>query len=276
MASGQHVEESGKTKAARFFDSRKDEWQHRSENADDYWSRRINWATQFVAKELAKPARCLDIGCATGLFAEHLHRQGYDVYGVDISEAMVQGAQNRMAAFGVPADHFAICDTDILPFQDETFDFLSALDVLPYVEDQPKYLEELHRILKPGALALVNNVNRGSLFIKRHLTYRLFTCIPGGRYIVPGKWWWRQTYNLIRTGYWSGGFVNISKAVQARSADALDRFFMQAGFQVLGGFDTYNIRRLDRDPLRRKGWSAWAARRWAWNHFGLYAKPTTI
>jgi hypothetical protein len=52
----------------------------------------------------------------------------------------------------------------------------------------------------------------------------------------------------------------------------LDRFFVDADFNVVGSYDMYNLRRLDQNPLDRKRFSAWAARRWAWNHFGLYKK----
>jgi ubiquinone/menaquinone biosynthesis C-methylase UbiE len=261
--------------ATEHFDQRVDEWQQRSEDPDDYWSRRAALGAQFLSRHLPPHARCLDVGCATAQFSEFLHRQGHEVYGVDIAPAMVQAAHRRMGPLGVPEAHFRYCAGDSLPFGDAAFDLISALDVLPYVADQPRYLRELHRVLKPGGLALLSSVNRGSLFVNLLLIKRLFTCIPGGKYIVPGRWWWRQTSNLLRTGYWSGGCVDLSRAVQARSAAALDRFCREAGFRVVDGFDMYNLRRLDRDPLGRRGFSAWAARRWAWNHFGLYAKMET-
>jgi ubiquinone/menaquinone biosynthesis C-methylase UbiE len=258
--------------AAQFFDQKVDEWQQRSENPEDYWSRRAAFVADFLSRHLPPGARCLDVGCATGQLSELLHCRGYDVYGVDVAPNMVEAARRRMSALSVPDDHFSGCGSDTLPFGDGTFDLVSALDVLPYVVDQPRYLRELRRVLKPGGLAFVTNVNRGSLFVNLLLVKRLFTCIPGGKYIVPGRWWWRQTFNLLRTGYWSGGCVELSRAVQARSAKTLDRFFEQAGFRVVGGFDMYNLRRLDKAPLERHGLGAWAARRWAWNHFGLYAK----
>jgi SAM-dependent methyltransferase len=200
-----------------------------------------------------------------------LYRQGHKVFGVDISPGMIEASRKRLGALGVPESSFQYCEATSLPFDDNSFDVVVALDVLPYLENQPRYLKEVCRLLKPGGLAFFNNVNRGSLFVK----IALVTSFPGafrGKYFIPGPWWWRSTYNYIRTGYASGGFVDLSKAVQARSAHRLDLFFREAGFNVVGGYDMYNVHGLDRSPLDRKGFSAWAARRWAWNHFGLYRK----
>jgi ubiquinone/menaquinone biosynthesis C-methylase UbiE len=258
--------------AADYFDQKVEEWQQRSRNPEDYWSRRVAFGAELLSRHLPPGARCLDVGCATGQFSELLHRRGYDVFGVDVAPNMVDAARQRMKVLGVAEEHFVVCGTESLPFAANTYDLVSALDVLPYVEDQPRYLQELRRVLKPGGLALVNNANRGSLFVKLLLIKRLFTCIPGGKYILPGRWWWRQTFNLVRTGYWSGGHVDLSRAVQARSANALDRFFVEVGFRVIDGFDMYNLAPLDRTPFGRTRWAAWAARRWAWNHFGLYAR----
>jgi ubiquinone/menaquinone biosynthesis C-methylase UbiE len=276
METGEAIRHVDEGTVVKFFDSRVGEWQSRSEDADDYWSRRIGFGVRLLEEHLPPRARCLDVGCATAALSERLHRLGHDVYGVDIAEAMVQAARRRMNPLGVPEDHFTGCARDALPFEKGNFDLVSALDVLQYVENQPAYIRELRRVLKPGGLALVTNTNRGSLFVNLQLIKRVFTCIPGGRYIVPGLWWWRQNYLLLRTGYWSGGFVNLSRAVQARSANKLDRFFEQAGFRVVGGLDMYHLPRLDRDPLGRKGFSAWAARRWAWNHVGLYARTDPV
>jgi ubiquinone/menaquinone biosynthesis C-methylase UbiE len=272
MASDEMIHGAAPPAVADFFDRKVDEWQKRSEDVNDYWSRRVAFGAEFLARHLPPHARCLDIGCATGPFSALLHRQGCEVYGVDVAEAMVQAARRRMAALGVPEARFTRCEGESLPFEDETFDLVSALDVLPYVQNHPPYLRELRRVLKPGGLAFVTITNPRSLFVYLHLLKRVFTCIPGGRYIVPGRWWWRQNYHLIRTGYWSGGLVDLSRAVQARSAASLDRFFRGAGFDVVDGFNMYYLRRLDRHPLGRKRFSAWAARRWGWNHFGLYAK----
>ena len=258
-----------RSRTAEFFEARVQEWNEHYSEPDDYWYRRNVLAGAWLAKHLRPGWKSLEIGCATGQLSELLHHRGQIVYGVDISPGMVTAAQTRLGRLGVPFSHFQVCEPGGLPFPDRYFDFVAALDVLPYVENQPQYIREVRRVLKPGGLAFLNNVNRGSLFVSL-TTLRVLPSGFGGRYLVPGPSWWRSLGRFIRTGYSSGGFVDLSKAVQARSADALDRMFEENSFTTIGGYDMYNIRYLDSNPVARTGLSAWAARRWAWNHFGLY------
>jgi len=72
------------------------------------------------------------------------------VFEVDISPKMVEAARRRLSALGIAENHFQCCEVDSLPFNNNTFDLVNALDVLPYVESQPRYLREIYRVLKLG------------------------------------------------------------------------------------------------------------------------------
>jgi len=266
------VMDQSKTAAALFFDERVREWEEHHSSPEDYWYRRNKLGSEFLSKYLRAHSKCLEIGCAAGQFSELLYRQGHAVFGVDISPGMVEAARRRLRELGVPESHFQCCEANSLPFDDNSFDLVTALDVLPYVENQPHYLSAVHRVLKPGGLAFLNSVNRGSLYMTM-LPIKYFPRAFGGKYLVHRSWFVGM-YKGICHGYSSGGFVDLSKAIQARTANMLDRFFVEAGFNIVGGYDMYNLRRMDQNPLDRKRFSAWAARRWAWNHFGLYQKKT--
>jgi ubiquinone/menaquinone biosynthesis C-methylase UbiE len=260
------------TKADQFFEERVQEWEKHHSSPKDYWYRRNALGSHFLLKYLSGHLKCLEIGCAAGQFSELLCRQGHVVFGVDISSGMVEATRTRLRALGVPEVNFQSCAATSLPFDKESFDLVTALDVLPYIENQPAYLREVHRVLKPGGLAFLNNVNRASL----HMTILLITRLPkafGGRYLVHRSWFLGMCKGMCH-GYSSGGFVDLSKAIQARSANMLDRFLVEAGFTVLDGYDMYNLCILDRNPLDRRKLASWAARRWAWNHFGLYRKES--
>lgn len=62
--------------------------------------------SEYVASHIRKYApqakRILELGCGTGAHAEHLARMGYVVHGVDMSEAMLAGAEARRKR--LPAD----------------------------------------------------------------------------------------------------------------------------------------------------------------------------
>lgn len=247
----------------RFFNGKVEEWQRRYATPDDYWYRRNVLSAGWLTRWLPPRARCLEIGCAAGQLSELLHDRGHDVYGADVSSAMIDTARGRMSQRSVPEDHFRLCDIESLPFPDEMFDLAVGLDLLPYIENQPRYLGEVGRVLKRGGLALFNNVNPRALYVK----------IAVIRVLLPPQLGWSSHIrNLLQTGYWSGGFVDLSKAVQARSAESLDAFFADAGFGMVGGYDMYNLNSLDRRPLGRSRLGTRLARRWGWNHFGLYVK----
>ena len=54
---------------------------------------------QFVLDELStlpRGARVLDVGCGTGVFLDRAQRAGFDVFGIDASESMVELARSRV------------------------------------------------------------------------------------------------------------------------------------------------------------------------------------
>lgn len=55
------------------------------------------YVAAHIRKQIPKAKRILDLGCGTGVHAEHLARMGYTVHGVDMSEAMLARAEARKA-----------------------------------------------------------------------------------------------------------------------------------------------------------------------------------
>lgn len=90
----------------------------------------------------------LDIGCGTGAVMEFLLRQGYHVEGVDFNEtALAYCARKGLVVQQGTIDH--------LPFYDNTFNIVFALDVLEHVARRDLALREVKRVLKPGGLFIV-------------------------------------------------------------------------------------------------------------------------
>lgn len=90
----------------------------------------------------------LDIGCGTGATMDHLRKfgevQGIDLAMIPLSFSRRRGHQRTMCASATE-----------LPFGDETFDLITALDVIEHLEDDVKGLSEIHRVLKTGAPAVI-------------------------------------------------------------------------------------------------------------------------
>jgi SAM-dependent methyltransferase len=100
----------------------------------------------------------LDFGCGIGRAAIALAPHAGRVVGVDISAGMVGQARERAAGLANVA--FQASGGGALPFADEAFDLVLAVDSFPYlvragvVEAQ---LAEMARVLRPGGDLLVFN-----------------------------------------------------------------------------------------------------------------------
>lgn len=59
----------------------------------------------FIEREIGKNKRIkiLDVGCGTGRHAVELARRGYDVTGIDLSEAQLKRAREKASAAGISA-----------------------------------------------------------------------------------------------------------------------------------------------------------------------------
>ena len=95
----------------------------------------------------------LDVATGTAAVARELVRQkGCAVVGVDQSAEMLTEARQRLAA---ESERIRLVEAPAheLPFEDCSFDGLTAAYLLRYLDDLPAGLAELARVLRPGATA---------------------------------------------------------------------------------------------------------------------------
>lgn len=90
----------------------------------------------------------LDVGCGTGFNVGLLQRYGR-AQGVDMSEDALEFCRRR----GV--EQVQLQSADSLPFQEESFDLLTAFDVIEHIEDDRSALREFGRVLRPGGWMLI-------------------------------------------------------------------------------------------------------------------------
>jgi SAM-dependent methyltransferase len=91
--------------------------------------------------------RVLDVGCGAGNMIHHLSRYG-SVLGIDNNPIPLEIAHQR----GYNA---RLCDARHLPFDDEDFDLVTALDVIEHSEDDLQILRECYRVCRDHGMLVV-------------------------------------------------------------------------------------------------------------------------
>jgi len=128
----------------------------------------------------------VDVACGTGAVAlELVRRTGCSVVGVDQSPEMLAEARRRLADHRI---EFVQAAAQALPFEDASFDGLTAAYLLRYLDDLPAGLAELARVLRPGATASLLDFGVPPAPLTRHAwNFWVDAGLPlAGRAISPG------------------------------------------------------------------------------------------
>ena len=117
---------------------------------DSHWwfASRTRALLGLLDKEVADGGlRVLDVGCGAGNMIHHLSRYG-SVVGIDNNPLPLEVAQQR----GYDA---RLSDAHHLPFEDQTFDLVTALDVIEHCEDDLQILRECYRVCRDHGMIVV-------------------------------------------------------------------------------------------------------------------------
>jgi 2-polyprenyl-3-methyl-5-hydroxy-6-metoxy-1,4-benzoquinol methylase len=110
------------------------------------------------------PRTMLDVGCSTGTLVRTLIAQGYDAYGIDISEDLVSKARELANnSFGRDlSGRFSVGNFLHHDFGDRTFDFIHSNDVLEHIhsDEAIDFLSKCHRLMRPGGILWLITPNR--------------------------------------------------------------------------------------------------------------------
>lgn len=187
------------------------------------------WRRAMVDRVVAtRPALVLDVASGTaGVAAEIARRSSARVVGVDLTQEMLQRGRRNVAAQGLDDRVQLVAGrAEQLPFADGTFDALTFTYLLRYVDDPAATLEELARVVKPGAP------------------------VASLDFLVPPRpfwraWWWVYTRLLLPVGglvfggrewYVVGRFLgpNISSHYRRHPVEAIVEDWRRAGLVDVG------------------------------------------
>src|SRR3989338_10438143 len=95
----------------------------------------------------------LDLGCGAGLdlyfYAKAVGDKGR-VYGLDISEEMIDKAKKNMETVGIKNTEIKCGHSDNISFPDNFFDVVASNGIYNLSPDKEKVMREVYRVLKPG------------------------------------------------------------------------------------------------------------------------------
>jgi 2-polyprenyl-6-hydroxyphenyl methylase/3-demethylubiquinone-9 3-methyltransferase len=128
--------------------------------------------------------RLLDVGCGGGILSESLAELGAAVTGIDPAPNNVEVATRHALQSGLDIEYRNIT-AEALATQGETFDVVTALEVLEHVEGQKSFIATLSQLVKPGGLLFLATIDRT---LK---SYAL--AIVGAEYLL--RWVPRGTHN---------------------------------------------------------------------------------
>lgn len=121
---------------------------------------------QDLLLELIGPvagSRTLDVGCGDGQLAFALAKAGASVSAIDTNARMLEAARQRLEAEAVEG-RFVEANAEALPFDTASFDLVTAVTVLCFVNRPDRALAEMARVLKSGGQLVIGELGRYSIW----------------------------------------------------------------------------------------------------------------
>jgi SAM-dependent methyltransferase len=107
-----------------------------------------NFVADICSRVTDRRPRILDVGCGTGANLLMLSQYG-DAEGVDVSQDALAFCHER------GLEKVKLGAAEELPYNDDTFDLVTALDVVEHLDDDLAGLREMRRVLRPGGRVLL-------------------------------------------------------------------------------------------------------------------------
>ncbi|MGJ8606105.1 MAG: bifunctional 2-polyprenyl-6-hydroxyphenol methylase/3-demethylubiquinol 3-O-methyltransferase UbiG [Marivita sp.] len=141
--------------------------------AAQWWSDDIRWVRTlknmvpgrlgWFDKQLDWPGKTvLDLGCAGGFMAEALDDRGATVTAIDPAKDAIAAAIAHAKGLG-KGIRYDVGVGEALPYADASFDAVVCVDVLEHVQDLPRVIVEVSRVLRPGGMFLFDTINRNPI-----------------------------------------------------------------------------------------------------------------
>jgi 2-polyprenyl-3-methyl-5-hydroxy-6-metoxy-1,4-benzoquinol methylase len=170
----------------KLFDANAVYWRDTYKEKEIYgviYQRRQAVALSYInGLSLPKTAHVLEIGCGAGLLTTALAKRGFVVEAIDHAQAMVNLTLEHAKLSGV-INQINACTGDIheLSYEDQSFDLIVALGVIPWLHNPQKALAEIARVItKRGHIVIsMDNALRATTLLDP-LTFPVVATIRRG------------------------------------------------------------------------------------------------
>lgn len=102
-----------------------------------------------------KDKKILDVGAGTGRVSLSLALNGAEVTALDVSEKILEILKRKNKKIKT-----IVGEAEAMPFDKESFDMVVAAFLIVHLKDPKIFFDEVYRVLKPGGLFLVSNINQ--------------------------------------------------------------------------------------------------------------------
>lgn len=118
----------------------------------------IDLLGDVIEKNSIQPQGLLSIACSSGLTEERIKNTfGITVYGIDAAENALRMARKR-GIITVASDV-----SKPLPFDDKSFNFVLAGEIIEHIFNTRPFLKEINRVLKPDGYVIITTPNLARL-----------------------------------------------------------------------------------------------------------------
>ncbi len=116
---------------------------------------RVRWVQRFVPR-----GRLLELGCAEGTFLEQAARAGFHAYGIEPDPTTSAQARERPNVNVFPGT------LGEAPYPPAFFDVVVLFHVLEHLDSPRRTLGEIHRLLRPGGVVIIETPNIASFWFR--------------------------------------------------------------------------------------------------------------
>jgi SAM-dependent methyltransferase len=157
--------------------------------------------------------KLLDAGCGGGRNLTYFFKAGFDVSGVDQSQAAIAEIRSLAGALApnLPADNFRIEAVEKMSFADSAFDVVLSSAVLHFARDEKHWdqmVREMWRVLKPGGILFARLASTVGIDGIRLIEGRRYHLPDGSeRFLVDEEMLLRETESM--GGQWLEPFKTV-------------------------------------------------------------------